>query len=795
MTADPDPERVFVGRSETAGVLHRRFEDARGGAGGVTLLVGDTGVGKSTLIADLVRDVHRRRVRLLFGRAPPLDDPPPYSLLQSAIGSARDDPTLRSDEDPTFGGGPMLFGFVPPLGEKELPTPVGIEGRLLDLLGGSTGRNTMSRDRVLSGIAERFLEFTRHGPTVVILDDLHRADESSLAAVEFFANELKDRPLWILGATRPYGSLSRAGRTRLEQFERVTRAERIVLRPMTSTEVSDFLRTSDPSLHLTPGEVARRFSETGGNPLLLQQLARSGSSGDEGGDGSAHGLARTDEEARGVLELAAVLGPEFAFDLLLRASGTDEERLTEVVDRLVGRRLLFEHLDERLTFPEDRLREETYSQLPENRRRQLHRKAGEALEAVGSPDVSRTYALARHFYLGKDAKKSVHYNRSAAELAERALAPDAAWDHYSRALESQRELSVEDIDGESDLVLDLARITEELGLLRDSEGILREFLEREKDDRRLTPRRRATLELFLGRVLTGEGDMPAAAELAKKVLETPGLEDQLLVRIGAHRQAGQVLYYDGHYPEALAHHTEEIRLAREFGNELVLARAQVWRVACLQMMGQIQLAISEAREATSTRDRLGSARESAQAHLFLGDILADARSTSAQRQEALTVYGEAIRFAEAAKDPRRIAWAMYKTAELLQEGGQFEEAAEKVERARELFDRIGDQVGMSVTLKVRGQIALGQGAFDPAQVDLLEAYRLLRGLNHTLEEIDVVLRLGQLSLARGDLPDAQARVTELDRLNLPVVRADLVPELDRLKRELSSKSGGRGEPS
>ena len=150
--------------------------------------------------------------------------------------------------------------------------------------------------------------------------------------------------------------------------------------------------------------------------------------------------------------------------------------------------------------------------------------------------------------------------------------------------------------------------------------------------------------------------MPAAAELAQKVLGTPGLEDQLLVRIAAHRQAGQVLYYDGHYAEALAHHTEEIRLARAFGNELVLARAQVWRVAALQMMGQTQQAISEARETTVTRDKFGSARESAMAHLFLGDILADARSTPAQREEALVVYGEAIRFAETAKDPRRIAW-------------------------------------------------------------------------------------------------------------------------------------------
>ncbi|HLN51003.1 MAG TPA: AAA family ATPase [Thermoplasmata archaeon] len=795
MTVDPGPERVFVGRAETAETLHRRFEDARGGAGGVTLLVGDTGVGKSTLISELVRDIRRRGVRLLIGRALPLDDPPPYSLLQSAIESAHDDPALRSDEDPALGGGQMLIGFVPRLGERDLPAPVGIEGRLLDLLGGSAGQSTISRDRVLTNIAERFLEFTRHGPTVVVLDDLHRGDESSLSAVEFFVNELKDRPLWILAATRPYGSLSRTGRARLEQFERATRAERIALPPMTSAEATAFLKASDPYRELSSEDVARRFSETGGNPLLLQQFARRSSTDDDAEGRPGTPRARLDEEAQQTLDLAAVLGPEFTFDLLLRASGVDEERLTEIIDRLVGRGLLLEHQGEILAFPDDRLREEAYVRLAENRRRQLHRRAGGALEAMGSPDISRAYALARHFYLGRDGKRSVQYNQIAAQLAEQALAPDAAWDHFSRALESHRELIPEDPDGESELVLDLARVTEELGLLKDSEGILKEFLDREKDNPGLSSSRRATLELFLARVLIAEGDGPAAAELAQKVLVTPGLEGERLVRIGAHRQAGIVLYYAGNYREALDHHTEEIRLAREFGNELVLARAQVWRVAALQMIGQTQQAISEAREATATRDRFGSARESAMAHLFLGDILADSRSTPPQREEALAVYGEAIRFAETAKDPRRIAWALYKTAELLCERKRFDEATEKVGRACELFDRIGDQVGMSVSMKVRGQIAMGQGNYDLAEADLLGAHRLLRGLNHTLEEIDVVLRLGQLSLARGNTADALGRVAELERQNLPAARADLLPEFERLKRELPSKSDGGGEPS
>jgi tetratricopeptide (TPR) repeat protein len=779
----------FVGRAETVEALRARLEAVREGHCAVTLLVGDAGLGKSALIADLVREIRGRGIRVLTGRAPAVDEPPPFSLLHAAIESARDDPLLRSDDDPFFGSGPMMIGFAPGLGESEFSAPMGLEGRLLEVLGGGEARGSASRDEILTQIAGRLLEFTRHGPTVLVLEDLPWADPSSLAAVEFFVRELRERPLWVLGTTRPGATLAATGRAKVDGFEVATGADRIVLGPMTSGETADYLRRSDPSREFSPAELARRYSESGGNPLLLQQLDRRRSAGEAGRSGGTNALPGLDPEARRTLDLAAVLGPEFPFALLLRASEEDEERLTEVVDRLVARGSLFQRPGEVLEFPEDRLREETYALLPETRRRSLHRRAGEALEVSGGVDRARIYALARHFYLGHDGQKSVQYNRAAAAIAERALAPDSAWDHFSRALESQQEVAPGDRDGESELVLELARITEELGLLQDSEGILKEFLDRGGDEAPLAPSRRATLELFLARVLTDRGDVPAAGILARKVLDSPGLEDQPLVRIGAHHQLGQVLYYDGRFSEALAHHTEEIRLAREVGNVRILVRAQIWRVAALAMMGQMDVAIAEAREVTATRDGFGSVRESAMAHLFLGDMLADARCTGPQRAEAIDQYATAIRFAETAKDPRRIGWALYKTAELLRETGKAEAAAEMVQRACDLFVRIGDRVGLSMSIKVRGQIAMDRGALDLAETDLEEAQRTLQGLKHTLEEIDVVLRLAQLSSRRGDVPGARRHATELERLNLSTVRPDLEPEFAQLRHSLAAVGG------
>jgi tetratricopeptide (TPR) repeat protein len=794
MATEAGPGRPFVGRVETVEALHRRFEDARAGTGGVTLLVGGTGVGKSALIADLVRDIRSRGIRVMVGRALALDDPPPFALIRSAVQSVRDDPVLQSDEAAPLGGDQFLIGFAPRLGEAAFPTPVGIEERLLEVLGETDERGDMSRDRVLTGIAEQFLEFTRRGPTVLILEDLHRADESSLTAVEFLANQLQNRPLWILATSRPYATLSESGRARLEGFESATRARRIVLRPMTSGEVADYLRMNDPSREFSPEEIARRYSETGGNPLLLQQLDRRISSGAEVRGRTGAGLPPLDEEANRILDVAAVLGPEFTFAILLRASGEDEERLAEAVDRLVGSGLLFERPGELLAFPEDRLREEAYGHLTESRRRLLHRRAGEALEAMGSADLTTIYALARHFYLGRVDEKSVHYNRIAAEIADRALAPDVARDHLARALESQRELHPEDRDGESELVLELARTTNELGHLKEAEGILRDFLERGKEDPRLSPRGRAALEIYLARVLSDRGDWRAAAEVAQKVLSSPGLEGQLLVRLGAHRLLGEALFYDGHYPEALAQHTEEIRIAREAGNERATALGQARRAGVLAMLGQTEPALAEAREAASALERVGPARESAQAHLFLGVLIANDKSATPRHEESIAEFAEAIRLAEKAQDPRRVGWALFNTADILREVGQFEEAVEKVERARDILGRIGDRFGLIQSIIIRGKIAIDRGEYDLAEADLLEAYRLVRELNAPADEVDVVLRLAQLSYARGDRASARRRVAELERQNLPALRVDIAEDFERLKHALAAREGDGDVP-
>jgi predicted ATPase len=797
MAAEAGNGRPFVGRVEAVEALHRRFEDARAGNGGVTLLVGETGVGKSTLVEDLVRDMHARGIRVLEGRAPPLDAPPPFALIRSAIESARDELSEGPFPGARAGGAPLgtdgfLIGFAPRLDDGGLSGPVKIEERLLSALGEADERSDVARDPLMAGIAEQFLEFTRRGPTVLVLEDLHRADEPSLGAIEYLARQLQNRPLWILATVRSPSMLSPSWRTRLEAFETATGARRILLRPFTSGEVADYLHHREPGRAFSSEEITRRYSETGGNPLLLEQLDRRLKGPHEAlGPGTAENAAQVvgalDEEAQRTVAVAAVLGPQFPFSLLLRASGEDEERLAESVDRLVGRGLLIERPGELLAFADDRFREQVYGQLTESRRRFLHHRAGEALEATGSADFTTIYALARHYYLGKVDEKAIQFNRAAADIADRAFAPEIAREHLERALESYRRLKPDDWDGETELVIELAQAIDQIGELKQAEALLRAHLARRGLKKRLAPHILALLQLYLARILTDRGEWREAEKLTRGILEGADLSDHTLLLARLHHLRGEALYYEGRYEEALAEHTEELRLARLSGNERATALGQVRRASVLAMMGQSEKALEEGREASRTLERVGDAREAAHAHLFLGVVTLGIPGPTPRYAESLSEFAEAIRLAEQSHDLRRVGWALFNTADILREVGRLDEAAESNQRSRDVLTRIGDRFGLVQSTIVSGKIALDRGEYDRAESELLEAYRIVRELKAPADEVEVLLRLAQLSYARGDRASARRRVAELERQNLPQLRPDVVPDFQRLKDALATK--------
>src|SRR5579862_9284334 len=186
----PAGVRPFVGRLEATDALRRREDAAVAGQGGLTILFGEAGVGKSTLIDRVIREAESKGMNVLVGRAPSLDNPPPFLLLRRAIESVA--PATPADgHGPTggslafaapSGGGPALLGFAP-RAERGRWADGQVEERLLEQLGDPGGAPAAGAGRTSSSLAQRLLQLAQSGPTLLILEDLHLADEPSLEAL------------------------------------------------------------------------------------------------------------------------------------------------------------------------------------------------------------------------------------------------------------------------------------------------------------------------------------------------------------------------------------------------------------------------------------------------------------------------------------------------------------------------------------------------------------------------------------------------------------------------------------
>ncbi|HEV8050191.1 MAG TPA: AAA family ATPase, partial [Thermoplasmata archaeon] len=518
----PGVARPLVGRLEVLDTLRRRRDLARDGQGGLTLVEGNAGVGKSTLVEQLAAEARAKGLRVVVTRTLALENPPPLHLLREAIAQAKAAPDADGDDGEQPSGllghvavptsETMLLGFAPGKGSHLTES----RDRLLEVVSQPVESADQGKIRLFAQLTEEFLALAERGPTLVILEDLHLADEASLDALASIALRLIDRPLWLVITTLPVANLREPERGLLERIVRTSGGESVTLRPFTAGETLDFVRSLAIGQGAAAEDVTRWHSQSGGNPQFLEQLIRTrappptGAATDPDAPGElaeylARRLPELDDESRRVLTVGSVLGREFSFDLLLRASEEDEEHLTEVVERLVRMGALREREGEHLEFVRDDLRAHIYTGLTETHRRVLHKRAGEALEATGAADAPTVFALARHFSLGRVEDRAELYNRFAADFAMRSSSANVARQHLERAIEAHRRARPDDHAGEIELLLDLAVQLDRLGELKAAEELLRGLDEKPHLMRAASPTQRAMLKIYLARILTDQG--------------------------------------------------------------------------------------------------------------------------------------------------------------------------------------------------------------------------------------------------------------------------------------------------
>jgi tetratricopeptide (TPR) repeat protein/uncharacterized protein YbaR (Trm112 family) len=803
----PPPAVPPIGRLEVWSAIQRRREAVRGGAGGLTLLHGTDGVGKSSFLAALVEEAEHGGFRIFQGRAPALENPPPFLVLQEAIlrPRAEEEPALAnpvvSPLAPVVADAAVNFhGFLPldPLGRTDLPP---LAATLLSSSEGA-GDARSGRQRLLEGFAEPLFLAARSGPVLLALDDLHLADPATIEFLAFFVPRLTDRPIWLFATALPVGRLPVELQTLVDGWVRDGRAECLLLRPLTEREVPEFAHWVDAKREVHAPDLNRWFEATGGIPVLLEQLIR-------GREATRRGPRRTEEERRLSLEpgvllgevtepelklltLAAVAGRDASFSLLIRATGQDEESLAEEVERLVELGILRERPGEIFEFLREDVRFELYSRLTGPRLRLLHKRVGEALEAIGPTDPATIFALARHYYLGRADSKAVEYNRRAAEFARRAHTSNVALVHYEQALEAHERAFPEELAGQLDLVLQISLERDRVGELKRAEELLRDTLARPAILTAATADQRALIGLLFGRILADQGRWDEADRAVQEVRSSIDAASDPMLKVYGLRLLGEILFYRAEYGEALIHQQQALSAAEATGNarEVAIQRVRLANVLSMTPGREVE-SLGLYREAGETLRDLGDNAEASYAYLCHGVVLSQHGDID-QGLEQLVIAAE---LADRAHDLRRLGWAHFNIADLERLRQRLPEAEKHNAKARELLEGIGDRFGLGQTYLNEGKLNLLAGDLELATRALDKAAQLFREERLPGDEAEVVLRLAEVDLARGALVPAREKIRELDQRALTRLRPDLLDDYRGLERRLVEREGEHASPT
>jgi tetratricopeptide (TPR) repeat protein len=420
------PSDLFVGRGTEVAALRTRVDDARLGRGSVVLTGGEPGIGKTRLAEEIAAHASDAGMRVLWGACWPGQGAPSFWPWIQVLRSYARDPDAVAIVAGTVAA-EDLARLVPDL----FPAIVPRDEQALD--------PDQQRFRMFDSLATVLRKAGDARPLLVVLDDLHWADPSSLAFLDFLAREIRDARIVVLGSYRegvippdhPLHGLPHD-------------VHRVALVGLSAQETAILMaaisgRQPDP----TVAETTHR--RTGGNPFYIREVVRLlDGSGDEipatVREAVGAGLTRLSEATVRVLSAASVAGPEFEAGVIARVIGEDPASVRSLLDEAVAARVVVEkrRLVGRYGFAHALVRETLADGLGPAARADLHGRIGDAIEAVaGANPDARLAELAYHFLHGRpaDRTKAIEYLIRAGQRAlAQALYADAV-EHFGRALE------------------------------------------------------------------------------------------------------------------------------------------------------------------------------------------------------------------------------------------------------------------------------------------------------------------------------------------------------------------------
>jgi class 3 adenylate cyclase/predicted ATPase len=702
--AQPEPVRgirglysPLVGRADQIMVLQWLVEELRTGKGSVVSLIGEAGVGKSRLVAELRNQVLARDdIAWLDGRCLSYTQQVSYSALLDVIHAALSIVETDNQYDIRVKLRRRVHELLPDEAERDvmpyLARFLGLpltdpESERVAYLEGEALQRQILRAVVM------FLAQTAHErPLVLAFDDLHWADSASLTLLERCLTLTYHAPVLILLVYRPerdHGCWT-LGQTAARDYP--NRYTELYLNPLNLNAAQDKqLVCNLLSLEELPPALAELVGRAEGNPFYIEEIIRTLI--DRGAivreddhwylareidlqtiPDTLQGIimARMDrlpEEARRTLQLAAVIGRIFPHHLLTWLASA--AALAAQLDASLALLQRAELVRERRRMPEleyifkhRMIHEVTYESLLVRDRRLYHRLVAQHLEALYTGQkLEETYELlAHHYSLSDDQEKGLFYLIKAGDKARAAYANPEAIAFYRQA-----ESLAEELD---------------------------------------RPQDQAIIAEGLGHVLFHVGEYDEALECYERAL---GYRSEITLQADLHRRIGMVHEKRGEYEDALAACYRGIELLSPDGERTVeMARLLTQCSRVYRRQGKNDAALVNGKGSLVILEGTTHYREIAEAHNVLGLAFRDTQPAKAieHLEQALAILERIGNEHEAARIYNNLAIIYYQT--------DLARATDYFGRYLETTRRLGDVWGESTALQNLGIIHYARGDYTQA---------------------------------------------------------------------------------
>jgi tetratricopeptide (TPR) repeat protein len=761
-----DPTAIpLIGRSLELERLREALDEAWSGRGQLVAVLGPAGIGKTRLVEDVGEAAARRDGSLMIGRCYETEQIFPFGPWIDAVrGMLRThdieglDPVWRAE----------LGRLLPEFGEAPAPREPAAEYR-----------------RLFEAVVQLAVFFAIRRPLVVVLEDLHWADEMTQRLLSFFGRRTREHAVLTLATARD-DELDGVPvfRRMLEEFDREDQLLRLVLPPLTYDHTAELVRrlatVSRRGASLTDLS-SQIWTTSEGNPFVIVETVRALEDGDETPGGAAvplphrvqqlvtRRLDRLSENAQRLAGIAAVIGRDFEFQLLRAVAGLQDHEVAEGLEELARRHVLHA-ADERFRFTHDRIRETVYTGLLAPTRRVLHGRVARTIEHLYVEKLAPHYlTLAMHLRAAEAWERAATYFRRAGAEAYVRWGHREALACFEQALAALGHLPDDHptLESRADLYVDIRRVhhflaepglaLEQLGA---AEGIVRSLDDRGRLGYVLNYR---CIEL---QALGSWTEAVTAGEEALTIAEAVG---DFTLEIEARSHLGQACHGRGDYARAhelLARAVAELEQdqARErsglasrfaaargslfggFPRSAHLSGARFSLITCLAELGEFAEASAlgdrALREAEEGEEPNSLARALARLGrgilgLFLGEI-----------DHAVAELERALEICRRGDITLHLTSAMAALGSAYGLAGRVDEGRALLEKATELACRRREN---ATTLRLLGEIHLRAGALERATALVQRALEAARRYGERGPEARALCALGDL--ARRQAPD------------------------------------------